>query len=245
MIAEHQPKSFPRDRVIVGISSIEDGNMKNGDELTHSEVMENRRRVLGSVGLEIGKGHLVKVTYDTDDYCRYSVASKKTQSLTLPSAYVTPAADALMHDKPNEALILPLADCCGVVLYDERQHKFMVSHIGRHSAIQKGAQRSVDALVQQYGSERSDILAYLTPAAGKGNYPIFDLDGRGLHEVITEQLRAAGLQDGKIEVAQVDTTLDDRYFSHSEFLKGNRPMNGRQILFAATLPLDSSSVTLE
>jgi copper oxidase (laccase) domain-containing protein len=150
-----------------------------------------------------------------------------------------------MYDKPNEALILPLADCCGVVLYDERQHKFMVSHIGRHSAIEKGAQRSVDALVQQYGSERSDILAYLTPAAGEGNYPIFALDGKGLHKVITQQLRDAGLHDDNIEVSPVDTTLDDRYFSHSEFLKGNRPMNGRQILFAAMLPLDTTSVTLE
>lgn len=238
MIAEHQPVKFPRDKIIVAISSIEDGDMKNGNELTHDEVMENRRRFLGSLGLQIEQGHLVKVTYDTDDYCRYGIASEKTKSLTLPAAYTTPSYDALMHDGPNEALILPLADCCGVVLYDQRQHKFMVSHIGRHSAIQKGAQLSVEALIRQYGSERSDILAYLSPAAGQGNYPIFDLENRGLHEVIVDQLQQAGLGENQIEVSPVDTTLDPRYFSHSEFLKGNRTMNGRQILIAATLPLE-------
>lgn len=238
MIAEHQPVKFPRDKIIVRISSVEDGNMKNGNELTHDAVMENRRRALGNAGLDISKGHLVKVTYDTDDFCRYGVASDATQSLTRPAAYVTPDRDALMHDVPNEALILPLADCCGVVLYDQRQHKFMVSHIGRHSAIQKGAQLSVEALIQQYGSKQSDILAYLSPAAGKGNYPLHAMGDRGLHEVIVEQLRSAGLQESQIEVSPVDTTLDPRYFSHSEFLKGNRPMNGRQILFAATLPLE-------
>ena len=245
MIAEHQPTIFPRDRIIVGISSIEDGNMKNGDELTHAEVMENRRRVLGSVGLEIKQAHLVKVTYDTDDYCRYGVASEKTKSLTLPASYVTPSFDALMHDRTEEPLIVPLADCGGIAFYDSRKHKFMLSHVGRHSAIQKGAQLSLDAFVRNYGSDRSDILAYVSPAAGKGNYPIHDLDNRGLHEVIVEQLHAAGLEDHQIEVSSVDTTLDERYFSHSEFLKGNRKMNGRQILFAAILPLDSTSVTLE
>jgi hypothetical protein len=51
-----------------------------------------------------------------------------------------------------------------------------------------------------------------------------------LKEVVFEQLRNAGIASTNITDNPADTTRDDRYFSHSEFLKGNKPTDGRHAI---------------
>jgi hypothetical protein len=48
-----------------------------------------------------------------------------------------------------------------------------------------------------------------------------------MHDVATEQLLIAGVAAEHIIGSLIDTTKDKNYFSHSEFLKGNRDTDGR------------------
>jgi hypothetical protein len=50
--------------------------------------------------------------------------------------------------------------------------------------------------------------------------------------VLTEQLIQSGVQQDHIESSGIDTVSSADYFSHSEFLKGNRPIDGRYAIVA-------------
>jgi copper oxidase (laccase) domain-containing protein len=210
--------------------------MKHADGFDANSVTAHRRDFLAGQGMDFDATSLVRLSYDREDYCRYGRATDQIKGQSMLPDDNTPAFDALTTDEPNHALFLPVADCCALALVDVKKRKIVLSHIGRHSAEQNGAKKSVRYMVDELGSDLVDLRAWLGPAAGKANFPIFALDNMGLHEAIVRQLRDAGVGDEQIEVSSVDTTTDERYFSHSEFLKGNRIENGR---FAVAMMINS------
>jgi len=219
MIAADQPTIFGKD-VIAAISSKKNGNMKFGiakDVAT----LRNREMFLQSVGIAVDHTSLVGITYDTDDFTKYRIATHKDKAVGMRAPGVTEYADALVVDQPNHALFLPLADCIGAILYDPTHRVLMVSHLGRHSVEQEGAEKSVEYLAVHYNSQPSDIKVWLSPGVGKASYPLHAFEGQSLHEVITSQLVASGLDEHNIQVSDIDTATSDDYYSHSEFLKAN------------------------
>ena len=75
--------------------------------------LTNRRVFLEKHGMSPEKTVLVRVTYDTHDYCRYGLVTKDHcgDGIVGPS---TITADALFTRQQDMALLLPLADCVGV-----------------------------------------------------------------------------------------------------------------------------------
>jgi len=142
------------------------------------------------------------------------------------------APDALFPQDRNLALLLPIADCIAAVLYDPILGALGLAHLGRHNLLQDGGAGIVAYMSDDFGSKPSDIRVWLSPAAGRGNYPLFDFDNRSLHEVALEQLLAAGITAANVITDPRDTTLDERLFSHSEYLKGKRVSDGRQAVMA-------------
>lgn len=231
MISADQPRIFEKS-VIAKVSSSEDGNMRfgRGDD---QKTLENRLRFLKEAGIDPDHTTLVQVTYnDVDDFARYAIVTDDHKALGMHEPKSELIADALVTTQPEHALFLPLADCVGVVLYDTKRQVLMVSHVGRHSAEIEGAHKSVDYIVKKFGANPGDIQAWLSPAVGKATYPLHKLHGASLHEAINEQLRAAGVKEQNIETSQVDTAHDDNYFSHSKFLAGERPLDGRFAIVA-------------
>ncbi len=219
MIAADQPTIFG-DKLQVALSSKEDGNQKFG--LGDNEVtLKNRRTFLEKAGININRTSLVGITYDTDDFAKYRIASLDDRGIGMLKNDTKRHVDALVVRDKEHALFLPIADCAGVILYDPKNEVLMVSHIGRHSAEQNGAQRSVDYLRETCGSDPTDILIWIGPSVGKATYPLAAFDGKALQDVIVEQLQAAGVVMGHIEASSIDTAHDENYYSHSQFLKGN------------------------
>jgi len=72
-----------------------------------------------------------------------------------------------------------------------------------------------------------DIEAWMTPSVGQDSYPLHAFDERSLSDVTRQQLIAAGILDENIEISPIDTAKSEDYFSHSEYLKGNRQTDGR------------------
>lgn len=219
MIREHQPTIFGP-TVVVAVSSKESGNMRLGmgeDEA----VRKNRQAFLESVGIEPEDTTLVAVSYNTDDFARYRIATAREKSIGMNGPEGIVSADALAVDQPGHALFLPVADCVGVVLYDEPHQVLMVSHIGRHSAEIDGALKSIDFLMRHYATDPGKLKAWLSPAVGSATYPLHAFSGKGLHEVIEGQLVDAGVQKTNIENANIDTATSEDYFSHSQHLQGN------------------------
>lgn len=205
-------------------SQVSDGTMKKteGDSIV---VDSNRRRFLESKGMSIERSVLVRLDYNSEDFCRYSVVDDTAAGEGMVRD--GRIADGLATQTKNLALFLPLADCIGVVLYDPEHEACMLTHLGRHNLEQRGGEKSVEFMVTQFGTNPSKLEVYFSPSAGKANYPVFSFDGQSLAEVALAQLGASGVTRSNITLSSIDTTTDDRYFSHSEFLKGHCPTDGR------------------
>lgn len=215
--------------VLVAISAIGDGSMsKSVDDETR---MSNRRRFLGSNGVMLEQSILVHLKYEGDDYCRYYEVSSEHagDGMAFESSIV---ADALFTRGKQVALFLPVADCIGAVLYDARQQVLGLAHLGRHNLAQQGGTEAVKYMAAEFGSDPKDVKVWFSPAAGRENYPLHDFNNRSMYEVALEQVVQGGVPNDNVEIDGTDTTTNPNFFSHSEFLKGNRKTDGRQAVIA-------------
>lgn len=232
MIKADQPKIFKSGlRVIV--SSVEDGNMKEGVHEPGDEIYENRRKFLSREMIAMQATVLCAVTYDREDYAQYAVARGRDKGKGMMPDTEMIIADGIATDEKNIALFLPLADCAGIVLYDPaRQPRLMLAHMGRHSVEQYGAEKCVKFMHDKFGSKPEDILVWVGPSPNGTDYPLWKRDNKGFRDAIFEDLTRAGIASDHIEISDVDTVTNTNYFSHSEFLKGNRDSDGRFAIVA-------------
>jgi len=231
MIQHDQPTIF-RDRITVAVSSVADGpmNFKNND---YEQVVENRRAFFNGAGVDPLRVTLLRVTYeDTTTFTRYKVIEDENEGEGALDSVSGIVADALVATRPEQAIFLPLADCAGAVIYDPINSILMVSHLGRHSVEQAGGAKSIEFLVREFDSNPQELLVWLSPAVGKEAYPLHAFDGWSLHEVVIKQIVEAGVDEANIEASHVDTAENSEYYSHSEFLAGNQPDDGRFAIIA-------------
>jgi copper oxidase (laccase) domain-containing protein len=218
-------------KLTVAISTVADGSMYNRRDMNDPHVIHNREVFLNEHEIKVNQTTHLHPTYDRIDYCEYKEVdeSDKGRGMYDESAFI---ADAAITTEKNHALLLPIADCIGTVFYDPVRQVLMVSHLGRHSLEQQGGTKSVEFLIETYGSNSTDILVWLTPAAGKKAYPLWKLDNKGMKEAIFEQLGTAGILPKNITDNPADTTKDLNYYSYSEFRKGNREEDGDHAIVA-------------
>lgn len=225
----------PSSNIIVAISTVADGTMLDKTRPFRADIVENRRRWLDSLGIDINRTSLVPLKYEGEDYCRYAIVDDANPGHGLTGGGAEPA-DALVTTTPGRALFLPVADCIATTLYDPRHRVLMLSHLGRHSLEQGGGIKSVQFLQEHYGSKPKELLVWASPAVGKDSYKIYKLDDKGMKEVLHEQLGRAGVAPGNITDFAEDTATHDDYYSHSAFLQGKKPENGRFAMVAMILP---------
>lgn len=187
------------------------------------------KKFLAAHDMQLASVVLLRLSYDTDDFCRYHevLAGEAGAGFTKPQLKI---ADALVARTSDVALFLPIADCIGAVLYHPPTRTLMLSHLGRHNLEQQGGVKSVEYLAQ-YGADPSELLVYLSPAASGKYYPLYAFENRSLHDIATEQLLAAGIQQENITIDTRDTVTDSDFFSHSAALRGEK-QPGRHAIVA-------------
>lgn len=216
--------------LVTAISTVTDGSMKSPDR-NFRTVLPARTTFLKKYAIAPEDTTLVHLTYEGDDFCRYMTLSDdyRGDGITRVPSIET---DALVVTETGHALFLPLADCIGVVIHDPTRSVMMVAHLGRHNLEQYSGTKCIQYLVSEHGINPHDLTVWLSPAAGKSSYPLFAFNNRSLHDVATEQLIAAGIPLENIDVSPTDSATDEQYFSHSQFLKGNRESDGRHAIIA-------------
>jgi purine-nucleoside/S-methyl-5'-thioadenosine phosphorylase / adenosine deaminase len=232
MIAGDQPTIFGDD-IIVALSSTEDGNMSFKHDEAHT-ALENRKRFLDGVGIDINDTTLVQVSFDgVTDFARYVTLtdSQKGKGMFDPNSDLI--GDGLVVTTPGHAIFLPVADCSPTVIYDPKHRILMVSHLGRQSTEIFGARKSVEYLQREFDTNPLDLKVWIGPAVGKESYQLHHLENKGIYEAILEQLHEAGVPQANIEVSSIDTATNPDYFSHSAFLKGTKSVDSRFTVVAA------------
>jgi len=217
--------------LIIGLSTVANGNMYNRYDHQDQDVIKNREKFLKSLGIGLDRTSRVAVNFDGDNFCRYFEVSDQDAGAGMRSDDIK-FADALITTKIGHALMLPVADCIAAVVFDPKNKVLMLGHLGRHSIEQQGALRSIEYLVNHYKSSQADIKVWLSPAVSKDNYPLWSMDNRGLKEVALEQFYEAGIKPSNLINNPIETDKDSNYYSFSEYQKGRRDQDGDHMVVA-------------
>jgi copper oxidase (laccase) domain-containing protein len=217
--------------IVVAVSKVKDGNMLIKTDKTSPDVIKNRKKFLEKNGIDINRTTRISTIYEGDDFCRYVVVGSKQMGNGMFDGNVV-TSDALVTKHINHALFLPIADCIGAVVFDKTKNILMLSHLGRHMLEQNGGYKSIKFLIDKYNVNPSNLSVWLSPAPGSASYPMYKFNSRSLKDVAIHQLKSAGILQKNITNFSADSSTDKTYFSHSEYLKGNRPDDGRFAIVA-------------
>ncbi|HET6454111.1 MAG TPA: peptidoglycan editing factor PgeF [Armatimonadota bacterium] len=135
------------------------------------------------------------------------------------------ATDAMITNIPGICLMVLLADCTPILLYDPMQRAVAAAHAGWKGTAKQIGRKVVEAMRDSYGCRPEDIIAGIGPSIGPCCYEVgpevisqFDADlvhdrnHLDLWEGNRRQLTEAGVRS--IEVAGICTKCNhDRFFS--------------------------------
>lgn len=207
-------------------------------------VVENRRRAARAVGLELDDlvfcnqrhGRAVAVV-DASHRGRGALASDGAIDVPDVADATDPddGVDALVTSTPGVGLVVMVADCVPIVLYDPGAHVLACVHAGWRGTVRRVTEAAVTAMAA-LGSRPGDIRAALGPAIEADRYQVGDEvaeaareafgstagtivrpDGTGrwlfdLWAANRHTLLEAGLSAEHVAVAPAGTG-DDRWFS--------------------------------
>lgn len=189
------------------------------------DVLENRRRAAAALGADLGDmvfcnqahGREVRVV---------SAADRGRGALSLDDAIAQ--TDALVTAEPGIALVVMVADCVPIVLYDPVAHVLACVHAGWRGTVARVSEAAVTAM-RALGASPENVVAGLGPAIAPDRYQVgadvveaaeqglgdaaadvirSDGTGKWLFDLWTANrivLREAGLADERISIAAIPT----------------------------------------
>ena len=209
-------------KVEVEISDIDDGNMRYFGEGDENEIITNQNKLGGFVDLSDNKIARLRTIYDRresfTDYFEITADNLEEYCINELESLI-PVSDGLVTRCLNVGIILPLADCLGIVFYDRKRRIAGLLHAGRHNVEQFGPKKFVDFLVKDFGCEVKDLKVFYSPHAV--NYELRK-NRKKMSEFATEQLLKEGVSIESITDLGIDTVSNEKYPSHSNGDTNNR-----------------------
>lgn len=129
-------------------------------------VKENRRRVLDSLGL--GRAFFLNQVHGNDIFAldRDTAAPDLFWKPDRPIPAMQVAADGVVANVTDLGLVIQVADCQSVMLYDPGKRVIANVHAGWRGSIRDIPGHCVDIMVQRFGSDPGDIRAGISPSLG-------------------------------------------------------------------------------
>jgi YfiH family protein len=138
-----------------------------------------------------------------------------------------PETDGMVTDVPGIALVVQVADCLPIFLYDSRQRAIGLIHAGWKGMTVSIVWKAVEEMVHRFHTHPQDLRVYFGPSIGPCCYEVQDdvashfskkdvPDGKlNLWTCAEDQLVEAGVQKEQIEKSGLCTVcLNDWFFSH-------------------------------
>ncbi|MBW2623475.1 MAG: laccase domain-containing protein [Deltaproteobacteria bacterium] len=137
--------------------------------------------------------------------------------------------DALITRENGLGLLITVADCQGVVLYDPRQQVLALAHNGWRGSVVNILGKTVARLVNEFSVNPGDILAGISPSLGPCCAEFIHYEKElpedfqeyhvGDHHfdfwtISSDQLMETGIRPENIEVAGVCTKCSHEFFSY-------------------------------
>ena len=166
-------------------------------------VHENRNRVLREFNFTENS-----VAYA--DQCHSDVVSR------VNSPKIHPRSDALITNQKNLALLIQVADCACIYLYDEKKQAIALVHSGWRGTQKKIVSKTIEKMKLEFSSEAHFIKAVISPCISKEFFEVGDdvytqfspdyfsakENGKWLFDMkscLKDELKSNGVQDIKID----------------------------------------------
>ena len=158
--------------------------------------------------------------------------------------------DILILEDKYKGIVVghPMADCPILIIEDRKKGVTALSHCGISYIDRFLPKQTVEALIQEFGSNPEDLYAYIGSSAKKESfvyerYPDWlknkelwedtikeETDGYHIDLVttITKQLVSKNVKN--ITISPIDTITNDEYYSHYASLKGKKDKFGQNFV---------------
>jgi polyphenol oxidase len=202
------------------------------------DVLENRRRAASALGADLSDMVFCNQVHGREVHI-VTAGDRGRGTLALDDAIV--GADALVTTEPGIVLVIMVADCVPIVLYDPVAHVLACVHAGWRGTVARVSEAAVAAM-RTLGSHPGDIVAGVGPAIAPGRYQVGedvleaaqqcfgdrcdevirpDGTGKWLFDLWAANqivLRDAGVRDGNVQLAALPTGSAEPglFFSHRE-----------------------------
>lgn len=190
--------------------------MKNKIKNKETKIISNQVKLGKEIGLEPSFIARLKTIYqDRKEFNTYKEIDRKNLSdfSILKSETEIPTTDGIATRDKNVGLLLPLADCLGIVVFDKNRNILGLLHAGRHNVEQEGPKRFIEYFKNNFGSDPKDLMIYFSPCAQ--NYRIFMLNNQKLPEAAKKQLLRAGILKTNVFSSKIDTVSSPDFPSYS------------------------------
>ncbi|WP_296902789.1 peptidoglycan editing factor PgeF [uncultured Megasphaera sp.] len=157
------------------------------------DVLENRRRLCATVGCSLAKLTMAEQTHED-----HIVAVGPAEAGCGAGSYADALAhtDALMTNLPGVPLMLCIADCVPVIVYDPVKKACAVIHDGWRGTVQRLAAKTIFAMRLAYGSQPQDLLAYVGPSISRAHYEVSEDTAMAFRRLGPQYGACAGEKDG-------------------------------------------------
>ncbi len=205
--------------------------LMTGDRREH--VLENRKRVAKRVGVGIEAGILPQLTHSNHVAV---VGMEDAGSGFGEPEKIIPDTDALITCQKNLLLVVTLADCTPIFLYDKLNKVIGIAHAGWKGTIGKIGANTLKKMTEIFGTSPKEVHAGIGVCIQKCCYEVSESLAGDFKAVFGEegviklsqgkqhldlvlsnkiQLIQAGIPSRQIETTEICTSCtSDSYFSH-------------------------------
>ncbi len=235
------PEIFKNDPVIAaqstrlgGISPAPYASMNLGMSVNDSKenVIKNRELFFGELGIDLRQLAISRQVHGSSIY-------------EASSPIITEGYDSLITNKPNVFLVISIADCTPVLIYDTKNKAVAAIHAGWRGTAAEIVKHTLQKMKETYGTNGSDCKAYIGACIGYDSFETgedaaqhfdtafkrFDMQKQkwfvDLKPANKKQLLDFGVSSENIEVSPYCTVKDEKlFFSH----RRDKGVSGRMLV---------------
>ena len=184
---------------------------------SEDNIKQNREKFFGSLGIDSSRlAHANQVH------------SNKVMIVSEPGLYKE--TDGFITVKENLFLLISVADCLPVMIYDKKNHIAANVHAGWRGTQKKIVSRALEILTGEFGSKPEDISVFLGPCISRKNFEVGEEVAEMFEKKFTEmrngkyyidivndnmaQLKSSGIKDKNIDSCGL-CTYDNNDYLHS------------------------------
>jgi YfiH family protein len=160
-----KPRIFPEEKIISGVTERNQHLHPFGFSFCATEAIDketaHKHRILLAKALGVKVSDFVFLKQIHSDIIHI-----------LNDSFNETEGDALITQQAGKILVVKIADCAGVLVYDPINNVVCAIHSGWRGSSKKIVQKTIQLMQRNYGTEPEKLLVYISPLASGEKYEV-------------------------------------------------------------------------